>query len=111
MSDLYELNQVASREHFPGGPNADPGFRLRAGYLPGWTFGGSLRYAHVSEICDDGEVIPSPVDAIAEETGRVLLPGTVVIVDISVTPPVVIKAVGKFVANGNEISYVAKPVL
>jgi hypothetical protein len=84
---------------------------LRAGFLPGWTFGGKLRYAHVSEVCSDGEVIPSPIDAIAEETGRVLLPGEVVIVDISVEPPQVIKVVGKFVASGDEISYQPKPVL
>ena len=105
MSDLFEINQVASRAHFPGGPNTDPGIRLRAGYLPGWTFAGSLKYVHVAEVTKDGEVVPSPVDAVAEETGRVLLPGAVVIVDISVEPPQVVKHVGIFVSNDDDISY------
>jgi hypothetical protein len=105
MSDLFEINQVATREHFPGGPNENPGIRLREGYLPGWTFAGSLKYVHVAEVTKDGKVIPSPVDAVAEETGRVLLPGAVVIVDISVEPPQVVKHVGVFVSNDDDISY------
>ena len=111
MSYLFELYKIVSREHFPCGPNADPGVRLREGYLPGWTFGGSLLYAHVSEITSDGEVVPSPVEAIEEATGRVLCSGTVVIVDISIEPPQVIKVVGKFIGNGDTISYQPKPVL
>ena len=105
MSDLFEINQVASRAHFPGGPNTDPGIRLSAGYLPGWTFAGSLKYVHVAEVTKDGEVVLGSVDAVAKETGRVLLPGAVVIVDTSVEPPQVIKCVGEYVLNDNILSY------
>ena len=105
MSDLFEINQVASRAHFPGGPNTDPGIRLSAGYLPGWTFAGSLKYVHVAEVMKDRKVIPSSVDAVAEETGRVLLPGKVVVVNIAVKPPQVVKYVGEYVLNDNVLSY------
>ena len=107
MSELFELEQIVDREKFPSGPDAAPGYRLQRGYLPGWTFG-SLLYAHVSEITDAGEVIPSPVEAVDKETGRVLCAGTIVVVDISVEPPRVVKEVGQFVANGDSVSYVPK---
>jgi len=111
MSDLFELDKIVSRVHFPGGPNADPGSRLLEGYLPGWTFGGSLMYAHVSEITPEGDVIPSPVDAVEETTGKVLCAGTIVIVDVAVKPPQVMKVVGRFLESGSLISYDPKPVL
>lgn len=111
MSDLFELDKIVSREPFPGGPNTDPGIRLRSGYLPGWTFGRSLRYAHVSEVTPDRHVVPSPIEAIEEETGRVLCAGTVVIVDISVKPPQVVKVIGTFTESGDAIHYQPKPVL
>ena len=105
MSDLFEINQVASRAHFPGGPNENPGIRLIEGYLPGWTFAGSLKYAHVDKVTEEREMFPSPVDAVAKDTGRVLLPGVVVVVDISVVPPRFHKCVGEFVLNDNILSY------
>ena len=105
MSDLYELDKIVSREHFPGGPNENPGIRLREGYLPGWTFAGRFKYLHVSEVTKDRKIIPSPVDAVAKETGRVLLPGAVVIVDISVEPPQLVKYIGEFISNDDDISY------
>jgi hypothetical protein len=105
MSDLFEINKVASREHFPGGPDENPGIRLREGYLPGWTFAGSLKYVLVDKVTEEGEVVPNSVDAVAKETGQVLLPGSVVIVDTSVEPPQVLKCVGEYVLNDNVLSY------
>jgi hypothetical protein len=108
MSELYELEQIADRAKFPSEPDATPaGYRLQKRCLPGLRFG-SLLYAHVSEITDTGEVIPSPVEAVDKETGRVLCAGTIIVVDISVEPPLVVKVVGQFVENGDSVSYVPK---
>jgi len=68
-------------------------------------------YAHVSEITPEGDVIPSPVDAVDETTGKVLCAGTIVIVDVAVKPPQVMKVVGSFLESGSSISYDPKPVL
>ena len=45
------------------------------------------------------------VDAIAKETGQVLLPGIVIIMDTSVEPPQFRKCVGEYVLKNNILSY------
>lgn len=106
MSDDFNLERLSGRRQFPGGPDTDPGIRLREGYLPGFSFGGGmLEYLHADGIDEDGQIVPSDVDAVGALTGKVMAPGDIFIVDTSVEPPLVIKKVGSFVMQEEVIVY------
>jgi hypothetical protein len=107
MSDRFEIDRITVRQQFPGGPDEDPGIRLRQGYLPGMEFAGRLHYVHVDGI-EAGQVVPSSVDAVDSSTGRVQQPGEIVIVDVACQPPKVIKRVGSFALDGGNLSYQPK---
>lgn len=109
MSERFELERVTGRQQFPGGPNEDPGIRLAAGYLPGKTFAGGLEYLHIQEITPDGQLVPSPLDAVDPQTGRVIQPGEIVIVDTCTEPPKVVKHAGSYaLQDGVGIAYIPK---
>ncbi|MDQ5886381.1 MAG: hypothetical protein QG628_778 [Patescibacteria group bacterium] len=104
MTKHFEIDSITGRSQFPGGPDEDPGIRLQQGYLPGKDFAGSLRYVHVDRI-DGGQAVPSVVDAIDPTTGRVNLPGEIVIVDTAAQPPKIVKCVGSYAMNDGFLAY------
>lgn len=110
MAEHFELDRLTDRNQFPGGPDEDPGIRLQQGYLPGKEFAGRLHYVHVDGI-EEGFVVPSSVDAVDASTGRVRRPGEIVIVDTACEPPKVIKSVGLFALNGENLAYQPAKIL
>jgi hypothetical protein len=104
MSDEFNLEKIINRQQFPGGPNEDPGIRLSQGYLPGKEFAGGLEYMHARGL-DNGQIIPSETEAVDSQTGEILQPGEIFIIDTSVQPPKVVKKVGSYILKQQSVVY------
>lgn len=104
MSEPFHIEKVITREQFPGGPNEDPGIRLYQGYLPGKTFAGCLEYIHAAGY-EAGEILPSNTDAVDSLTGRINKPGEIYVVDTTKEPPQVIKKIGSYILEENNVIF------
>ena len=102
----YDPNRVISRTRFNSEEPAEPGVLLFDGILPRMPRAG-LALVHVGKAEADGTIVPSFEEDIDPVTGRVKAPGDVVVVDINVDPPEVLRTVGHFVVQDTgDVAYV-----